>query len=167
MNSQELGHNHYIKIWLIFKYILIRNHSANNSQSLFARIGFFDIIIPSQWSFQMVKKSVLGRLQKQVPKALPKALPNWASQRAKIPQKFHCLGGKWVKWGLVGWEWAKRKERPKGRSRCANCFVLQGFSRGFIMFLAYLKYLLSIPSRALPWRASSRYLWVPNEFFMS
>ena len=42
----------------------------------------------------------------------------------------------------VGWDWAKTEERPFGRSRCANCFVLQGFSRGFIKFLDYLKYLL-------------------------
>jgi hypothetical protein len=38
------------------------------------------------------------------------------------------------------------------------------FYKAFMRFSAYLKYLLSIPSRALPWRASSRYLRVPNNF---
>ena len=64
----------------------------------------------------------------------------------------------------MGWDGVKTEERPFGRSGWANCFVLQGFLRGFMKFLAYLKYLLSIPSRALPWRASSWYLWVLSEF---
>ena len=38
-------------------FVLIRNHSANNQESLFARIGFFDIINSSGESSKETSKA--------------------------------------------------------------------------------------------------------------
>jgi hypothetical protein len=59
---------------------------------------------------------------------------------------------------------AQKEEQSFDRSSCVDEYVKALFYKAFMRFSAYLKYLLSIPSRALPWRASSWCLWVLKNF---
>ena len=121
--------------------IINRNLSAKNSQSLFAWIGFFGIINSSGKSSKKTSKRDFDLRLRGV------------RNSTKVPRFL---------WKSI--QKRKKEERSFDRSSCVDKYVKALFYNAFMRFSSYLKYLLSIPSRALPWRASSWIRWVLKDF---